>query len=131
MKISKQARKEAKELFRTCLEDGRLEPNRVRYVVQQVLQAKPRHYLAVLSHFQRLVKLALEQRAARVESPLPLGPDLEAEIRESLTHAYGEGLDVAFAQNRSLLGGLRIQVGSDVYDGSIQARLETLQESFN
>jgi len=29
-----------------------------------------------------------------------------------------------------LIGGLRIKVGSDVYDGSIQARLNRLAESF-
>jgi F0F1-type ATP synthase delta subunit len=29
-----------------------------------------------------------------------------------------------------LIGGLRIRVGSDVYDGSIQARLKALEESF-
>jgi F0F1-type ATP synthase delta subunit len=27
------------------------------------------------------------------------------------------------------LGGLRIQVGSDVYDGSVRARLQSLEES--
>ena len=34
------------------------------------------------------------------------------------------------AQNPALLGGLRIKVGSDVYDGSVQGRLENLVESF-
>ena len=35
-----------------------------------------------------------------------------------------------FAQNPALIGGMRIKVGSDVYDGSVQARLAALQESF-
>jgi F0F1-type ATP synthase delta subunit len=29
-----------------------------------------------------------------------------------------------------LIGGLRIQVGSDVYDGSVRARLASLEQSF-
>ena len=41
-----------------------------------------------------------------------------------------QGLNISFAQNPALLGGLRIKVGSDVYDGSVQARLEDLEESF-
>ncbi len=130
MKISKQARREAKELFRGCLTDGRLDERRVRGAVQQVLQAKPRGYLAILSHFQRLLKLAIQQRTARIESPVPLGPDLQARLQESLAHAYGPDLEVMYAQNPALLGGLRIQVGSDVYDGSIQGRLAALRESF-
>lgn len=130
MKISKQARREAKELFRTCLVSGLLDENRVRQAAQAVLETKPRGYLAMLSHFQRLVKLALEQRSARVESPAPLAPDLQARVQADLARAYGPGLDVTFIHNPALLGGLRIKVGSDVYDGSIQARLAALQESF-
>ncbi len=130
MKISKQEKREAKELYRSCLADGALDDNRVREVVQRVLQARPRGYLAILSHFQRLVKLALQQRSARIESPVPLAPDLQAEVQSSLTRSYGPGLDISFAQNPSLLGGLRIRVGSDVLDGSIAARLAALEDSF-
>ena len=40
------------------------------------------------------------------------------------------GAYLSFAQNASLLGGLRIQVGSDLYDGSVKMRLEKLEQSF-
>ena len=36
--------------------------------------------------------------------------------------------NMPFAQNPALIGGMRIKVGSDVFDGSIQARLAQLQE---
>jgi F-type H+-transporting ATPase subunit delta len=32
--------------------------------------------------------------------------------------------------NPALIGGMRIQVSSDVYDGSVRAGLESLQKSF-
>jgi F-type H+-transporting ATPase subunit delta len=130
MKIPKQARREAKELFRCCLADGLLDEGRVRQVVQRVLAVKPRGYLAILSRFQRLVKLDLERRTARVESAAPLAADLQNSLEASLTRAYGVGLNISFARNSELIGGMRIKVGSDVYDGSIQARLRALQESF-
>jgi F-type H+-transporting ATPase subunit delta len=130
MKITKQARREAKELFRSCVVGGLLEENRVRQAVQQVLQLKPRGYLAILTHFLRLVKLDIERRTARVESAAPLASDLQTQIQTSLARSYGKGLDISFAQNPDLLGGVRIKVGSDVYDGSVQGRLAELQESF-
>ncbi|HZR19911.1 MAG TPA: F0F1 ATP synthase subunit delta [Verrucomicrobiae bacterium] len=130
MKISKLARREAKELFRSCLVNGLLDDNRVRQAVQKVIAAKPRGYLAILSHFQRLVKLDLDQRSARIESAVPLSPDLQASVQSSLGRVYGAGLNIAFVQNPSLIGGMRIKVGSDVYDGSIQARLAALEQSF-
>ena len=130
MKISKQARREAKELFRSCTADGVLDENRVRQAVQLVLKAKPRGYLAILSHFERLVRLEIQQRTARVESAIPLPADLQATVKTGLTRLYGPGLNISFSQQPKLIGGLRIQVGSDVYDGSIQARLAALQQSF-
>ena len=130
MKVTKQARREAKELFRSCLVNGVLDENRVRTAVQKAIQLKPRGYVAILSHFQRLVKLELDRRSAKVESATPLAPDLQASIQANLSRLYGAGLNISFAQNPALLGGLRIKVGSDVYDGSIQARLAALENSF-
>jgi F-type H+-transporting ATPase subunit delta len=130
MKITKLARREAKDLFRICVVAGLLEENRVRQAVQQVIQAKPRGYVAILTHFLRLVKLDLERRTAQVESATPLSPDLQTQIQTSLARSYGKGLNISFAQNPELIGGMRIKVGSDVYDGSVQGRLAELQESF-
>src|SRR6266478_4643999 len=67
MKISKQARREAKQLFRSCLVNGLLDENRARRMVQRVLEIKPRGFMAILSHFQRLLKLDIERRAATIE----------------------------------------------------------------
>ena len=130
MKISKKAKREAKQLYRGCLVNGLLDESRVRAVVGQVIAQKPRNYMPILSHYHRLVKLELQRRQATVQSAVPLPEDLQAGIRSNLTRLYGAGLDLAFTQTPALIGGLRVQVGSDVYDGSIQSRLAALQESF-
>jgi F-type H+-transporting ATPase subunit delta len=130
MKISKQARRDAKELFRSSIVNGVLDENRVRQVVSKVAQAKPRGFVEILSHYHRLVKLEVERRTARVESAVALSPEIQADVTSKLGKIYGQGLNISFAQNPALLGGLRIKVGSDVYDGSVQARLEGLVESF-
>lgn len=130
MKINKQAKREAKALFRGCIKDGVLQESLVRSAVQGVIKAKPRGYQAVLSQFQRLLRLDLDRRSARVESAVSLTPELEAEVKSDLERVYGPGLNISFGQNASLIGGMRVKVGSDVYDGSVQARLAALQESF-
>ena len=130
MKISKQARRDAKALFRSCVNNGLLDENRVRQAVQAVVAGKPRGYVAILSQLQRLVKMDLDRRLAKVESAVTLSPDQENVVKTDLNRKYGAGLNISFAQNPALLGGLRVQVGSDVYDGSVHARLEALRESF-
>ena len=130
MKISKQARRDAKQLFRACQAAGALDENRVRQTVTQVIASKPRGYVGILSHLQRLVKLDLDRRSALVESALPLTAAEQGQVQQNLVSRYGPGLNVSYAQNAALIGGMRIKVGSDVYDGSVQARLAALAESF-
>ena len=130
MKITKQARRDAKQLYHFCCVNGALDEGRVRQAMQQVIATKPRGYFAILSHFQRLVKLDFARRTARVQSAMPLAEPQQASIQANLARRYGAGLVFAFTQNRSLIGGLRVQVGSDVYDGSVQARLADLETSF-
>ena len=104
--------------------------NSSRSAAKLVLEKKPRGYLQILNHFQRLVKLDIERRTARIESAADLSPDLHGNIQSQLAKHYGAGLNISFAQNPSLIGGLRVQVGSDVYDGSVKAKLAALAESF-
>ena len=130
MRISKQARHDAKRLLRSCLVRGVLDDSRVRQAVDEVVAVRPRGYLAMLSHFQRLLKIEVERRTARVDSAAPLSAEMEADVRTRLNRLYGQGLEIRFAQNPALIGGMRVQVGSDVYDGSVQSRLTALAESF-
>lgn len=130
MKISKQAKRDAKQLFSACKSNGLLDEGRVRQSVQAVVARKPRGYVAILSHFQRLVKLDLDRRAALVESAVALSPAQQAAVQQNLMQRYGQGLNIAFAQNTALIGGLRIKVGSDLIDGSVQNRIAALADSF-
>ena len=130
MKISKSAQHDARQLFRSCQANGLLDENRVRLAVGLVLAQKPRRYLEIVSRLQRLVKLDLERRTARIESAVPLPADLQLNTANRIKKIYGDGVDIAFNRNPALIGGLRVKVGSDVYDGSVQAKLERLAESF-
>jgi F-type H+-transporting ATPase subunit delta len=130
MKISKQSRRDAKQLFQSAIKNGVLDEARMRQAINAIATQKPRGYVAILSHMQRLVKLELERRNAKVESATALTAQEQSEIQANLTRRYGQGLNFVFAQNPALIGGLRIKVGSDVYDGSVQGRLNALKESF-
>ena len=130
MKISKLALREARQLFRSCQVNGLLDENRVRKVVALLLAKKPRSYVEILSRLYRLVKLDVEQHQAHIESAVPLPADLQADTTSQIKKFYGAGVDITFTRNPALIGGLRIQVGSDLYDGSVRTRLEKLEQSF-
>jgi F-type H+-transporting ATPase subunit delta len=130
MKISKQAQRDARHLFRDCQVNGLLDENRVRQAVSLLVANQPRGYVGILTRLHRLVKLDREQHAASVESATPLSTEQQAQVRDQLNGIYGAGLAVSFSEAPALIGGLRIQVGSDLYDGSVKTRLEKLEQSF-
>ena len=76
------------------------------------------------------MELDCARHTAKVESALALPADLQASVQTGLARVYGPGLTASFAENPALIGGMRIRVGSDVYDGSVQGRLAALEQSF-
>jgi F-type H+-transporting ATPase subunit delta len=55
---------------------------------------------------------------------------MRAGIQSDLARLYGPGISASFAERPALIGGMRIKVGSDVYDGSVKAGLDALEKSF-
>jgi F-type H+-transporting ATPase subunit delta len=130
MATSKQIACTTRRLFRLCLVNGLLDAGRTRQVVQQVIASKRRGYLALLSRFQRLLRLEQEAHTAEVETATPLPADLRANVQARLEKSHGIGLNVHFVEKPALIGGMRVKVGSNVYDGSVQSELAALEKSF-
>src|SRR5262249_40422939 len=97
MKTTKQAKREATQLFRLCLVNGLLDERRAREVVRQVVANRPRGGLGTLSYFRRLVALDRAQHTAKVESAETLTDELQGGVQAALARAYGPGLSISFS----------------------------------
>jgi F-type H+-transporting ATPase subunit delta len=126
MKPNRHIRRASRQVFRLCLVNGLLDAGRVRRAAHYLAHARRRGGLALLADFHRLVRLDHERHTARIESAAPLSAAARDGIQAGLEYRYGLGLHASFEQNPALIGGMRITVGSDVYDGSLRARLATL-----
>jgi F-type H+-transporting ATPase subunit delta len=127
MATTRRVRRTARQFFRFCVVDGSLDDDRVRQVVQRVLRSNRRGVLGMLKQFQRLVRLDRERHSARVESAAPLPEPMRAEVTNGVARIYGPGIETSFAENPALIGGVRLKVGSDVYDGSVRAKLDAIE----
>jgi len=107
-----------------------MDADRVRQAVRLLIEKKPRGYHGILQHLQRLVKLDEASRSARVESAVALTEAQQQSVRESLVRLKGGEVTVEFAENAGLIGGMRVKVGDDVFDGSVKTRLASLSDSF-
>lgn len=128
MKINKETRQLAKGMLRSSFTDNQLDKGRISALVHSLIEKKPRNYLKALDAYKRLLRLEVEKRSATIESASELPPEAAAEIVNNLKRKYGADLSTTFAVNKDLLGGMRIRVGSDVWDSSVRNRLERLQQ---
>jgi F-type H+-transporting ATPase subunit delta len=130
MKTTRQAQRDARTLFRLCQVNGSLDERRVRQVVDRIIAARRAGGLATLSRFERLVRLDRARHQAKVESAVPLPRDVRTSIEAGLKGLYGQGIAASYVHDPALIGGVRITVGSDVYDGSVKGRLAALEARF-
>ena len=130
MKTSAQTRRQAKRLYQLCMMAGSLNEDRTRQVVEGVLDSKRRDSLAILKEFQRLIRLDCEAHTATIETAVPLPTDIQERVQARLKELYGSGITTTFTIEPALIAGMRIKVGSDVYDGSVRSGLNALANSF-
>lgn len=82
---------------------------------------------------QGLVEAAARRRrrsVAIVKSPVALSAAQEQRLTSTLSRIYGREISVSVDVDPSVLGGLRVQVGDDVIDGSVAGRIDDIQRRF-
>jgi F-type H+-transporting ATPase subunit delta len=129
MKINREIRRISRDMLRASFTDDKLDQGKIGALVQALVEKKPRNFIAILENYKRLLRLEIEKRHARIESAGALASEVRSQIISSLQRKYGTDLTTEFVVNPELLGGLRIRVGSDVWDGSVRSRLQRLEGS--
>lgn len=96
-------------------------------------------FLRVLLRNQRLgqlkqvaerLGLILDERAgvigAKVITVRPVPEEIKTLLSETLTATVGRRVRLSFATDESIIGGVVTQIGSTIFDGSVQGQLERL-----
>jgi F-type H+-transporting ATPase subunit delta len=128
MKLNKEIRQLSRKMLQASFTDGQLDPGRIASLVDSLVTHKERNYINVLKNYKRLLRLELEKRHATIETASEVDPAIRSEIEANLKSKYGNDVSTEFHVDPKLLGGMRIRVGSDVWDGSVRNRLERLQQ---
>jgi len=127
MKVCKEARKGARILFDAVRTEGRIDESKVRLALAAVVERKPPFEGQILHEFYRLVRLEIESRTAKIESASPLDAAQTSRIESSLRERFGADIRTGFSVNPELIAGIRVQMGSDVYDSNVRERLNRLR----
>jgi F-type H+-transporting ATPase subunit delta len=127
MRTTREAKRDAGELWRLCLVNGRSDGRRVKEITEQLLKENRVGAQAVLAQFVRLARLDAARWSAHVESAVALSGDDRTAIFEGVAECCGRPVETTFSVDPSLIGGVRVTVGSEVIDGSIRGRLAALE----
>jgi F-type H+-transporting ATPase subunit delta len=127
MKLNKEIRQLSRKMLQASFTDGQLDRGRIAALVDSVIAEKPRNYINVLKNYKRLLRLEVEKRHATIETASEVDLAIRSEIVSNLKSKYGNDLATEFHVDPQLLGGMRVRVGNDVWDGSVRNRLQRLQ----
>lgn len=131
MKITKEAKKQARKLFNSAFQEGTLDKKVTMHIVNTLIAVKPRNFEQILLAFKNFVRLETLNKIAFVESAKPLGPVAEVALEIELKKKHGKDLNIEFKINPELIGGLNVRIGSNVWEGSVQSKINRLSEKFN
>ncbi|MEY3774691.1 MAG: hypothetical protein RLZZ129_1471 [Verrucomicrobiota bacterium] len=122
----KKAQSLARQLFKLSLVNGLVSAEQVAGVLAYVEKHRPANPLLVLKVYERLIARELAKSRAVVEHAGPVADSILASIAGALSQKYKRVVTPQARQDASLIAGLRVRVGDDVYESSIAGQLAEL-----
>lgn len=80
----------------------------------------------VIAELNWMAKGGPQVQVARVTTAIELADAEKEQFRQKLRQKYGEGLEFQFNIDPSIVGGVVVQVGDKIIDGSVATRLESM-----
>jgi F-type H+-transporting ATPase subunit delta len=125
----KQIQQLARQLFKLSLVDGVLSAERATGVLAYLEKNYPAQSLAVLKAYHRLVKAEVARGQAVVEHAGPISDSVVTSIAAAMTKRYRRNITGLTRPTPSLIAGLRVRVGDDVYESTVAGQLAALSAS--
>ena len=129
MKRDQKITRLAKKLVELSKDDGVVTNAKVGEVLAGLKQVQHRHHLAVLKTFLNYIRREIALQTAVVSTPGALSDDALKAIEATYSKMYGRPVSAVTQQDTSLIAGVRVRVGDDVYDASVSGRLQRLAEN--
>lgn len=110
-------------LVRRLLE-GKAHAETIRLAVQAVTNPRGRRLDRVLAEYLHLAAARREQLTALVTVAVPLSEQQHARLGTALEGIYGKSVVLHVVLDPTVIGGIRVQVGDEVVDGTVLRRLD-------
>lgn len=115
---------ERKAALVSQLLEGKVAPVTLRLARQAVLAARGLRFDAVLEEYGELAAKRREQLVAHVVVALPLEEAHRERLTQALSRQYGKPIHLNVDVDPEVLGGVRVEIGDEIIDGTIARRLD-------
>ena len=129
MAANKKTKLLAKRLFKLSFANGQISAEQVAGVLGYIEKAAPRHPLALLKLYHRAIATEVAKSRAVVEHAGPISDATLRLIEVAMTQKYSRPVTASARPNPKLLAGLRVRVGSDLYESTVAGQLATLSSA--
>lgn len=125
MKFDKKSVRLVKKLLSLSKDDdGRVTESGVGQVIEALRRSRPRHHNRILKIYLKHIRREIAAQKAIVVAPAPLRPETLKRIETKFTSLHGRKIDAIFENDSSLIAGVCVRVGDDLYDASLAGRLK-------
>ena len=93
--------------------------------------AKIRSLPACINEFRTMASAYSDTSVANIYSAIPLSAKQQQDICKKLEKLTNKSIEPNYIINESLIGGLKIEIDSKTFDGSIAHRLEQIKDVMN
>lgn len=123
----RQASPEARAQLARSVFGASLHPATVQLVERAAYAPRGRSIVASLTELLRLVAARRQKLVAAVTAAQPLSKAQQARLANLLEAAYGRSVQLNISVDPGVVGGLRIEIGSDVVNATVLARLDDVR----
>ena len=113
-------------ITRTLADQLQLSPTTRNFIGLLAAHQRLDQLAAICDHYRRLLDAQLTQVRADITSAVPLSATQQNEIVSTFAGLTGKRVLPTVAVDAALLGGVVVEVGGKVYDGSLRTQLERL-----
>lgn len=115
------------DLVKRLLE-GKAKPATVRLIVALVTQPRGRSLDGGLEEYSRLAAGWRDRVVALVTTAVPLSDSQRERLGTSLTRLVGRRVHLNAVVDPTVLGGVRVQIGDEIIEGTIASRLDSARQ---
>ena len=113
------------EVLRAVARGVQAEP--IALVLLMIRRGRPGAIGAMVDRFGELLRRERGISLAEVRTPIPLDDEQRSAIERRLRQITGDRIEMDEVVDESLIGGVAVRIGDQLYDASIRSRLERLR----